>query len=196
MLTKIVYDKYWRSWFFDDYKASSGEEAKNFVGFSSVWNSFIFDFRRYKKFSRAGATTFCYFSKKPSFWGQKMKVTNRIIFLLTFLKFVMCCRLKSSAFNEEVAIKLSSVLSLEWSSGHGALTRYKGDPGFDSRPRQCFHWIIKLNKKLFSNLSLINMCKSSASNKKWIQTKNFKIYISFLKLSRRLKIISRAMYWT
>ena len=28
MLTKIVYDKYWRSWFLHDYKASSGEEAK------------------------------------------------------------------------------------------------------------------------------------------------------------------------
>ena len=28
MLTKIVYDKYWRSWFLDDYKASSGEEVK------------------------------------------------------------------------------------------------------------------------------------------------------------------------
>ena len=27
MLTKIVYDKYWRSWFLHDYKASSGEEA-------------------------------------------------------------------------------------------------------------------------------------------------------------------------
>ena len=27
-LTKIVYDKYWRSLFFDDYKASFGEEAK------------------------------------------------------------------------------------------------------------------------------------------------------------------------
>ena len=29
MFTKIVYDEYWRSWFLDDYKASSGEEAKN-----------------------------------------------------------------------------------------------------------------------------------------------------------------------
>ena len=28
MITKIVYDEYWRSWFLDDYKASSGEEAK------------------------------------------------------------------------------------------------------------------------------------------------------------------------
>ena len=31
MLTKITYDEYWRSWFLDDYKASSGEEAISMV---------------------------------------------------------------------------------------------------------------------------------------------------------------------
>ena len=28
MLTKIISHEYWQSWFLDDYKSSSGEEAK------------------------------------------------------------------------------------------------------------------------------------------------------------------------